>query len=82
MAGQPGELFLGQGEVFEFVLEDDARVEQAVHDNLVAGGLLLFGEGYLCQIVLAVVRVVGQGVFGGGVSREAVGRGLGSIWSF
>ena len=86
LCGEPVELFLSQPEVLQFILEDDARVEEAVHDNKVAFSLLLLGEGDLCQVILAVVRVVGQGV--GRLGSETVGRlggdvrGVGAIRVF
>ena len=70
VACQPQELFFAEAQVFEFVLEDDARVQQPVLDDVVAGGLHLVGGRYLRQVVLAVVWVVGEGVFWDGVHRK------------
>ena len=58
VACQSQQLFLAQRQVVEFVLEDDARVEQPVLDDVVGGSLLLFCEWYLCQIVVALVGIV------------------------
>ena len=55
---QAGQLFLAEGQVVEFVLEDDARVVESVLDDEVAGSHLLLGEGNLCQIVFTFVWIV------------------------
>ena len=55
---QTTQRLLAERQVVEFVLEDHARVEQSVHDCLVAGFYLLFGERNLRKIILAFVRVV------------------------
>ena len=81
---QPQQLLLRQLQIVELVFEDDAGVEQSVGDDVIALDLLLFGEGYLCQVVLAGVRVVGVG---GGVGRgsrrcargQTVLQGLGDV---
>ena len=57
---EPQQVLLAQWQVGEFVFEDDACVEQPVLDDVVGGGLLFVGKGNLCQIVFAVVRVVGE----------------------
>ena len=62
---QAQQLFLREIQVVELVLEDDARLEQCFLYDGMALGLLLVAEGYLRQIVLTVVGVVGQCVGGG-----------------
>ena len=51
-------------------------MEQPVFDDVVTGGLHLVGGGYLCQIVLAVMRVVGQCIDRNGVVGIA---GIGAV---
>ena len=71
--GEPVELFLTEPQVVELVLEDDARVVESFLDHIVAGGFLFFGEGYLRQVVFAVMRVVLQTVL---LASHRVGRFL------
>ena len=53
-------MLLRQFQVVKFVFEDNARPEQGLLYDGMAGSLLIFTEGYLCQVILTVVRVVGQ----------------------
>ena len=69
LVGQAGQLLLGQTVVLQLILEDHTGIIQTIHDNQVALGFLFVGKGYLCQVVLAVVRVVGQCV---GLGRKTV----------
>jgi len=55
---QSAEVLLGQGQVVQLVLEDDASVMQTVLQQQVAGGKLFGREGYLSQVVLPLMRVV------------------------
>ena len=50
--------FLAQWQVVELVLEDDSRVIQTIGEQGVACLQLFSGEGDLCQIVFAFVRIV------------------------
>ena len=59
LAGQPAQRLLAELQVVQLVLEDDARMKQTVLDEVVALGFLFVGEGDLCQVVFAIVRVVG-----------------------
>ena len=52
------EVFLTQLKEVEFILEYDARMIESVHDDEVACLHLLFGERYLCEVILTLVRIV------------------------
>ena len=56
---------LGQGEVLELLLLQDAGVVDGIGKDSVRLGHLFLGERYLPQVVFALVRVVGQGVLQG-----------------
>ena len=60
VARQTRQMFLAEGQIVEFILEDDAGMEEAVLDDIVAGGLLLIAEGNLCQIVFPSVGILGR----------------------
>ena len=64
LVGQTRQVFLAQPEVVELVLEYHAGMEEAVHNQGVALFHLLGSEGYLGEVVLALVRVVLQTVGG------------------
>ena len=70
LGGQTRQCFLAETQVVQFVLEDNARMEQAVLDKVVTLGQLLFGERNLGQIVFTVMGVLGQcvgfGILGSG----------------
>ena len=63
---------LTEFQVREFVLEDDASVEESVLDDIVRGGHLVFCKRYLRQVVLTVMGVVGQRVGSSILSRNTV----------
>ena len=52
-------------QVVELVLEDDARMKQSFLNLLVTGFKLFVSEGYLCQIVLTIMWVVGKRIVSG-----------------
>ena len=62
LRSQTAQCLLAKRQVVELVLEDDARMEQTVFDEVVALGQLLFGKRYLCQIVFALMRVESSAV--------------------
>ena len=87
LGGQTCQRLFAETQVVKLVLEDDASMEQAVFNKVVALSNLLFGKRYLCQIVLALVGVegravgrcfAGNGVFGGFYGVRAF---LG-VWGF
>jgi len=49
---------MAEAEVVEFVFEDDTRVEQSFLDDVITLLALLFGEGNLCQVVFALMRII------------------------
>ena len=59
LGSQSRQCLLTEPEIVEFVLEDDARMEEAVLDQVVAGSPLLVREGYLRQVVFALMGVEG-----------------------
>ena len=68
--GEPVELFFAEAEVVEFVLEDDAGMEQSIGNDGMALLFLFLFEWDLLQVVLTLMRIVlctvlngGQGVF-------------------
>ena len=77
---QSQQVLLREVQVVEFILEDDARLEQRLLDDGVAGLLLLVGEGDLGQIVLSVVRVVSQAVGLGGLGGIRGFRIVRGLW--
>ena len=72
LSGDTRQLFLGQTEVLEFVLEDNARVVESVHDDEVALLHLLLSEGNHGEVVLTVMRVGSQRVLFGLSQGETV----------
>ena len=55
---QTRECLLAERQVVELVLEDDARVVESVLNDEVASCHLFFGERYLCEVILTLVRIV------------------------
>ena len=61
---QTQQLLLAEFQIVEFVLENDARLQEGFLYDGVARGLLIVCERNLRQIELAVMRIVGEGVCG------------------
>ena len=66
---QPPQVTLAERQVFKSVFEDDTRMEEGLLDDSVTGSLLVLSEGDLREVVLAFVRIVGEGV----CCRELIG---------
>ena len=55
---QSSQGFFAQRQIVEFILKDNSRVEQSVHNRFVALRDLFLRERNLCKIILPFVRVV------------------------
>ena len=57
LVGKSAQVAFAQPQVVEFIFKDDAGVEEAVFQNLVAGCHLFFRKRNLGQIILPFMRV-------------------------
>ena len=51
-------LLLAERQIIEFIFEDNARIIQPILYHLMSCCLCLFGERYLCQIILSLMRII------------------------
>ena len=68
VACQSAEVLLAEPQTIHLVFQDDACIEQGFLEECVALCLLLRCEGYLCQIIVALMRIGSDGVRRGDVT--------------
>ena len=62
VACQPAEVLLTEPQMIHLVFQNDACAEQGFLEERVALCLLFCSEGYLCQIIVALMRIGSDGV--------------------
>ena len=62
VASQSAEVLFTESQLVHLVFQNDTSMEQGLLNLFVADGLLFFGEGNLCQIILTLMGIGSDGI--------------------